>query len=164
MYSINDYVIYGTSGVCRIIDINIQKFNEVEREYYTIMPLYTKNSKIYVPVENHNNKLRNLLTADEIHTLIKTMPGEKGTWIKQNQQRIGRFKEIIKEGNREELARLISMLYLCKLDLAKAGKKLTMADEGIMKEAEKMLYEEFAFVLNIKLDEVVSYIRSEISS
>ena len=125
-------------------------------------PLYTKNSKIYVPVENERKMLKNLLSTEEVHALIKTMPVKKSIWIKQNQQRNAAFRDIIKKGNRQELVELISTLYLYKTDLAKTGKNLNMSDESIMKEAEKMLYEEFAFVLNIKLDEVVPYIKKSL--
>ena len=38
------------------------------------------------------------------------------------------------------------------------GKKMYASDEKLMREAEKLIYEEFATVLNIKPDKVVDYI------
>ena len=42
-------------------------------------------------------------------------------------------------------------------------KKLHSADERILGEAENMLYDEFAFALDIPRDEVIPYIRSHVS-
>ena len=39
-----------------------------------------------------------------------------------------------------------------KLRKKEEGKKLNSGDEKIMNEAEKLLHEEFALVLNIKVD------------
>ena len=44
----------------------------------------------------------------------------------------------------------------------KTGKKFHIADERIMREAEHKLHGEFAYVLNIKLDEVVPFIMGEL--
>ncbi|MBM6861086.1 CarD family transcriptional regulator, partial [Clostridium saudiense] len=35
MFKVNDYIMYGTTGVCKIIDIKKQKFlGREEKEYY----------------------------------------------------------------------------------------------------------------------------------
>ena len=53
---------------------------------------------------------------------------------------------------------LIHTLYLNKRKRESDGKKMYVSDERIMKEAEKLIYEEFAAVLNIKPGQVVEYI------
>lgn len=45
---------------------------------------------------------------------------------------------------------------------AAKGKKLYKNDEKVMKEAEKMLYEEFAHVLDIRPDQVLPFIMQQI--
>ena len=42
------------------------------------------------------------------------------------------------------------------------GKKLYVGDEKIMSEAQRLLHEEFALVLNIKVDEVLPFILGEL--
>ena len=45
MFSKNEYIIYGSTGVCKIIDIVKKKFGfNKEREYYILKPAYDTNS------------------------------------------------------------------------------------------------------------------------
>ena len=53
MFAKNDYIIYGTTGVCKITGIEKKKFNNMEREYYILKPAYDPNSTIYAPVDNN---------------------------------------------------------------------------------------------------------------
>ena len=43
------------------------------------------------------------------------------------------------------------------------GRKMHTVDRYFMKEAEKKLHEEFAYVLNIKPDEVIPFILDQIN-
>ena len=51
-----------------------------------------------------------------------------------------------------------------KLKLKEAGKKLHTSDEQFFREAEKVIYDEFALVLNLRYDEVLPFIVKEISN
>ena len=42
------------------------------------------------------------------------------------------------------------------------GKRLTYADARVMDAAERLLHEEFAFVLGMQIDEVVSFIEAQL--
>ncbi len=50
------------------------------------------------------------------------------------------------------------LLFLRQQELAGKRKKLHIADEKILKETERVLYEEFAYVLGIGQDEVLPFI------
>ncbi|MBQ4312987.1 MAG: CarD family transcriptional regulator, partial [Clostridia bacterium] len=49
-----------------------------------------------------------------------------------------------------------------KKELTQNGKKLRFADEDILSQAEKSLYDEFAVVLDIKREDVLSFICGQI--
>ena len=49
-------------------------------------------------------------------------------------------------------------MYFKQQELTAAGKKLHAADERIMKEAEKLLYDEFSVVFDIRPEEVLPLI------
>ena len=49
-------------------------------------------------------------------------------------------------------------LYLHQIDLLEQGKKLHAADERFLKDAEKMLFEELAYVFGITVSEVLPMI------
>lgn len=78
------------------------------------------------------------------------------------QLRKEKYNEILKKGNKVELVKLIRTLYLEKEKKKTEGKKLYVGDEKIMAEAERLLHEEFAVVLNIKVDEVLPFILGEL--
>ena len=78
------------------------------------------------------------------------MPKEKPNWIENEQERKAKYKEIIAKGDRRELIRLIKSVYLHGQKLKLTGKKLHVVDERFLKEAERLLYDEFAHVLKIE--------------
>jgi CarD family transcriptional regulator len=165
MYQVNDMILYAAQGICRIAEITEMDLNGAAALYYVLKPVYEEKSTIFVPVYNETltSKMRRVLSAPEIYALIKTMPDEGTIWIDNEKERRERYKEIMSHGDRTELVKLIKTLYLHELSQKGKGKKLYVADERFMKEAEKILYEEFAHVLNIKREQVLPFIIEQIS-
>lgn len=164
MFKVDDYVIYGSTGVCKIIDIKKDEYvSSDDTIYYVLQPVYSNNMIIRVPTNNVIALMRPVLTKDDISSLIAMMPQNETIWIEDEYKRINDYKDALKTGNSEECIKIIQTLYLEKQAKLAAGRKLKQADENIMKMAEKQLYEEFAFVLNISPEEVVSYILEHIS-
>lgn len=52
MHKINDTVLYGTEGVCKIKDIAKENFGEGIMEYYVLQPIYKQSLTIYVHTGN----------------------------------------------------------------------------------------------------------------
>ena len=107
MFAKNDYIIYGTTGVCKITGIEKKKFNNMEREYYILKPAYDPNSTIYAPVANNMINIRKIMTVKEVYDLIKTMPDNKPIWIDDINLRKEKYNEILKKGDKVELVKLI---------------------------------------------------------
>lgn len=164
MYNIGTTVIYKNEGVCRITEITERRFKDKNIEYYVLKPVHKDDSEIYVPKNNKEllSKMRKILSKEEILELIKTMPDEENIWIADENERKEHYREILVKGDRTELVRLIKTLYLHKQNQKKTGKKLHIADEKFLKDAEHLLYDEFAFVLNISKDEVLPFITGEL--
>ena len=73
-YTPNEYVSYGTSGVCQIVSVEQRSFDgEHEESYYKLRPVGNGNSTYYVPVERAADRLRPLLTKEQIYGLIDEM-------------------------------------------------------------------------------------------
>lgn len=161
MFKVNDYVVYGSTGVCQITDIVKSEYKNGESEYYVLHPVYNNNMTIKIPV--NNAFMRPVLTKDEVLSLIASMPNKETPWIDDMKERINTFKSAIKSQQDEELIKIIKTLYLQKQEKAAVNKKLTKTDEALMNAAEKQLYEEFAIALNISPDEVLPYITEYIS-
>ena len=160
MFKVNDYVVYGSTGVCRITGISKDKYNSsIETEYYVLEPVYSNNPMtIKTPVNNPNPLMRAIITKDEILSLIAMMPEIEPLLLDRGKQRSDTFKAALRTGEEEDWIKIIKTLYLEKKAKSIVNKKLTKTDEDIMNSAEKQLYEEFAIALNISPDEVVSYI------
>lgn len=163
MFSKNDYIVYGTTGVCKIIDVIKKKFgSNKEREYYVLKPTYESNSTIYAPVDSEAISIRKIMTVKEVYDLISTMPDNETIWIDDFNLRKEKYIEILKKGDKKELVKLIKTLYIQKEEKKEDGKKLYVSDEKIMTDAQRLLHEEFALVLNIKVEEVLPFILGEL--
>lgn len=158
MFGINDTIMYGSYGVCRIVDIRPEQFSLETRVYYVLKPVQDETSTIYCPVEGGEKKFRHLLSVNEIYELVASIPKMEAEWIEDDQQRQEKFQDILRHGDHASLMKLVKTLYTQREKQRSAGKKFHNADQKLMKEAEGVLYSEFAHVLHIRPDEVVPFI------
>lgn len=160
MYSIGQVVRYGTHGICSVEDITVKIFCGQELRYYVLKPVHQESATIFVPVDNEKltGRMQRLLTAQQILEVIGGMDEEDRLWIDDDAQRRDAYNEILRDGDRVGMARIIKTLFLRQQELAGKRKKLHIADEKILKETERVLYEEFAYVLGIGQDEVLPFI------
>ncbi|MBE7065015.1 MAG: CarD family transcriptional regulator [Ruminococcaceae bacterium] len=167
MFSVGDAVVYETQGVCKISEITSMTAGKVTREYYVLKPVYEDRSTVYVPVDNDavvNSRMRFVFTVDEVNTIIKNVSdGNAMEWITDDAKRKEFCVNTLKKGDRAELMRLIGMLYSRQSELKEQKKHFHIADERYMKEAEKLINEEFAYVLGIDRKEVQNYIAKNIN-
>lgn len=164
MFKINDYVMYGVTGVCKILDIKEETDRNREiKEYYVLSPVYSKNTIIKTPVNNVKISMRKIHSLEEVNSLISNIPTEKTVWIEDEKSRSEEFKSMLRSGECENLIKLVKSIYENKKNKSELGKKAYKGDEEIMKTAERLINEEFATILEISPDEVQSYILSKIS-
>ena len=164
MYQVGDTVLYGAEGVCVVEDITTKDFGGEAREYYVLKPVHQDGATFYLPTCSPaaREKLRKVLSAGQIYELIRTMPDETPVWIDDENERKLKCKEIIQSGDRLKLIRLIKALYLHREELKGEGKKFHISDERFMKDAEKLLYDEFAHVLSISPEQVLPFIIEQV--
>ena len=93
-------------------------------------------------------------------TKIPSAAGESISWIDDPNERKQVFAQILSGGDRRRVLHLIRMLYVRRRELQKNGKHLRIADEQTLRDAEKLLNDEFAHVLHIPQQDVPDYIRS----
>ena len=151
LFKIDDYIMYGMTGVCKVMDITNERFtNGIKKEYYVLSPIYSNNTVIKIPVDNEKVPMRKLLSKINVLSLINDIPNMDTSWIDNEKLRSEQFKKILRsiDNNREYVKSI--------------GKKTHQADDNIMKEAERLLNEEFATILDISPNEVSSYISSHI--
>lgn len=162
MFEKGDLVVYGKMGVCGVTARSKMAIAGDEAEYYVLCPMRDRNSSVYVPCDNAQltARMRPLLTKSEIDDLLRGAQREEVAWIDDKNERASTFRDILTQGDRCRLVRLVR----CILDEQKAraalGKKLSSADEAFLKECVRLVEEEFSVVLEIPPEEVGAYIRN----
>lgn len=161
MFQVNDVIIYGAQGVCEITGTEEKSVSGVKKNYFVLKPVNDKGSTIFVPTDNELvlKKMRRLLTKDEIHQLIDSMPKENAVWVENENERKELYKNILANGDHLELIKMIKAIYAHKKEREAEGKRLHMSDERFFKDAEQILYNEFQYVLDINgKDGLMDYI------
>ena len=161
----NDYVNYKAWGICKVEDIVFIK-SDTDRDggnYFILIPVFQKDSKIYVPADNQalTDKMSPILSAREIDDIIISVKNRNIPWIADRKQRLAAFQKILWDRNERELLMLISCLYFQSESRAKA---LSDAELRIMKDAETIIEQEFSFSLKIKASNIGEYIRQKLKT
>ncbi len=165
VYKVDDMVMYGSFGICKVTAIEKRDLTGEEQEYYILKHINSEKNIFYVPTNNDTalSKMHPICSKAEVDELISHMNSEGLIWIDNDIKRKEEYSRIIKDADKHEIIRLIKTLYLRRKELAKSGKKLRSTDENYLSLAENMLFEEFAYALDIDKSEVVEYIEKHIA-
>lgn len=165
MWCIGDTVLFGTEGVFVIDRITQKEIGGKIADYYALKSRNNDNSVIYLPSDNQMliGKIRRLLTESEIRELLVQISDFGDIGIEDNKLRKEKFQEILQSGDREKLIRLAGAIYKHQQDMKLRHRKLSLSDERILKEVERIISVEFAYVLNIDRSDVPKYIQSHIN-
>lgn len=120
MYKENDYLVYGKQ-VCRVEKIEKMKFNN--EDYYILRPIKNNSLKISAPVSDKANKIRSLITKEDIETLISKIPSIE--IIKIDDKFIeSEYKKLLNNNTHEDLIKIIKTTYLRNKNRLDNNKKL----------------------------------------
>ena len=166
MYSVNEKIHYGGSGVCVIQEIATMRFGRTREKYYVLKPVYQNASVIYVPVDNEAlvSKMRPVLSREEVDRLIDSMDEIPTAWEENPQARKASFDALLRSNECRSLIVIIKTLHAQKERRQADGKTLHVSDEGFLREAQRLLYDEFAGALEILPAQVPGYIQSKLST
>ena len=139
MYLVGEYIVYGTSGVCKVEAVGSMQMSGVNKDklYYTLAPLYSKE-------------------------LIEQIPTIELLWVADEKKREDIYKTALRTCDCREWIKIIKTLYLRKISRIAEGKKVTVSDGKYLHMAEERLYEELALALDMDKDEVVEYITEHV--
>ena len=165
MFAVNDYIVYGNHGVCKVENIGTVSLAMVDKNkvYYTLRPVYKSEAVVYAPVENPKSVIRPVLTREDADKLIEEIPSLESVWIGNEKEREMQYKAALRSCDCRELIRIIKTLYYRKMDRIKDGKKVTVVDERYFRQAEEQLYGELAFAMDMERNQVGEYLNTRIS-
>ncbi|MDE7122500.1 MAG: hypothetical protein K2O42_10130 [Oscillospiraceae bacterium] len=154
----NDRVVYKSAGVCEVLGVETQSMDgENEVLYYKLKPVSDANSTYYIPVASEKEKLRKLLTKEQVIELINSMSRkepEEEIWSDNRRERREIYTQILKGDDQKALVQLISSLYFRKQSSEAKGRRFSSMDETAMKNAENLMIQEFAAVLEMNPEEI----------
>ncbi|SHK27301.1 transcriptional regulator, CarD family [Clostridium cavendishii DSM 21758] len=160
MFKINDYVVYGGNGVCKVLGIGTPSINgaDKERQYYRLKPIYENGSIIYTPVDNEKVVMRRIISKEEAKALINNITSMEVLYFEDDKMRQEKYKEVMHTYDCMELIKIIKTSYLRKEERLAEGKRNTATDDKYLKMAEECLYGEFAIALDMPKDQVKDFI------
>lgn len=155
MFEKETAVIYKGAGICRIADIRKERFGKAYREYYVLTPMYeTVSSRFFVPVGSEAEKFKPVLTAAETDPLFAEAEALDFLWIENDKLRKRGFAEIIKEADRATVIRAVAETCIRQDERRRIKGKLRASDEQFLKDAQKIVENELAFVLKVEPENV----------
>jgi len=156
----DDYIVYGKTGVCRLVGKQTMSFGDGSGEYYVLAPIGDPASSLYVPCDNPllMERLRPLLTKQQIEELLAGMDGTEQLWIGDRNERQSVFRRIIVGDDRLQQIRLIRCLHHKRQEKEMAGRRLSAMDETLLQDAVRLVEEEFSLALDIPRNKVSVYI------
>lgn len=165
MYDIDDLIMYGGTGVCKVSDITKPEFSgsDEDRLYYVLEPLY-QSGVIYAPVDNQKVFMRPVISEDEAKDLIDNIPQIHTEIYKSSsmQQLTKYYQSVIDSHKCVELLQLTKSIHAKKVDAMKQNRHLGQIDKKFMKKAEELLFGEFAAALHISKDDVEDFIQERL--
>jgi len=135
---------------------------EDNSEYYILEPVYSKNMTMYVPKQSQVlvDQMMDVLSKEEIDNLIASSKSINHEWIDDSKKRYEEFNKMLRSGNKADLLWLIKVLSRHKKELEENKKNFYATDKRVLSSAEKIITEEFAFVLGIEPGNVMEYIEN----
>lgn len=166
MWELSDTVVYGSSGICEIVDIREQDFCGEKKTYYILQPLFDSKTVIHVPSFNEKlmSKIKPVLKKDDALTLIKKIPEITPFWVDNDKQRLEEYKQILDSGKREALISVIKALYNRRAELTSKGKKMRSSDEYVFHDAQELFENECAYIFSLEKENVHDFIVSQLET
>lgn len=160
MFQVGMIVMYGAQ-LCKITEMEERSFfsGQTPRLYYTLSPVDRQADAAYVPAEQAAVKLRPILSKGEIELLRNETDGRELAWIEDRQVRNREYSQILHDGDPAQILMLIRCLLTKKAEFASSKKKMTASDEKLLATAEKMIDDEFSYVLDIEKGSLSDYFR-----
>lgn len=148
MYSINEFVVHTTGGICQVKEIAPLDMPGADksRNYYFLVPVKERGSRVFVPVDN-SAAIRKVMTDKEAWALIEDIPNIEEMQVENDKLREAAYKEAIRSTDLRELIKIIKNLQTRKVKRLEEGKKTTATDEKYYKIAEDNLCSELAFAI-----------------
>lgn len=156
MFNIGDHIVYGTNGVCRIVEIRNSPFDENDKRlFYVLEPVYDiSNSVFYTPVENNNIVIRPLVSAEYARALLAKIREIELVHVEIEKKRRDVYRDLVMTTDPEKFISVIKTVAQRRREFRKTRRRLPDLDNDFEHTSRHCLYGELAEVLGIEREEV----------
>ena len=159
MFEVDSCVMYGKIGVCKITGIrNGRILGKPETEYYVLHPVFSNDLEIMTPIDGQRTYMRELVSEQKVYSLIESIPEQEPVWEDDSKIRNARFMTAMNTGRCEEWIAVIKSIDQKSEEFRLNRKKLSYLDETMLKDAKRLLYEEFSHSLHLRPEDIESFI------
>jgi RNA polymerase-interacting CarD/CdnL/TRCF family regulator len=155
-YSVGERVVHSREGLSTIKDIT----NIGGNDYFVVVADKGAKENIYVMISRTENIIRPIMTYEESCEVVKYMKTVEAEFINNTKQRRDKYRKRLLSGNVFDLAYLSRQLYFFNYYNANGQVvKLGPTDLQMLKDAESILFDEFAISFNVDRDKVEDRIK-----
>ena len=161
MLKIGETVRYGQSGLCRVQEKCKKEIGGAVAEYYVLSPFSQKASVVFVPCDNKLllEKATKLLAKEEIEDLVKEILSTPTQWIRDFRRRSDFSKKALASSDRKDPLLLIKTIYDHRNEEG-GSVRVHTTDDYFLRDAEYLVYSEFAYVYEVAYEEVQTKMRA----
>lgn len=169
MFQPGELLIYGSTGVCRVLSIDQQQEYvdgvKQTRSYYRLKPLH-QDGTIFTPVDSDKVSMRPIISREEADALIDTIPTlhPSEPHVSTTQALAQHYQASLRQHSCQSLLELTISIHEKRCRAEAQKRHLGMVDERYMKQAEQLLFGELAAALEIPYEEVQPYIASRLQA
>lgn len=161
MYNIGDLIIYSGHGICKVDNICDKTYFGNTQTYYVLQPLENNHQlTISIPVDNEKVIMSRLIQRNQAEEILASFKSLGVNWIENNHLRIQVYNDIVKTGNRNEIAKVANTLIRKKHELEMKEKKFGEQDKHLLISIQNILFKELAISLNTTYDAIVEEVNS----
>ncbi|MBP5292595.1 MAG: CarD family transcriptional regulator [Clostridia bacterium] len=164
MFSAGEYIVYGTSGVCEIIEICKSPFSKEDlRDFYLLHPIKEKQElKIYTPVDNPNVMMRKLMDKAALEVFVQKIPEIQPLVVPVEKNRRDIYRQALSSTEPEKCMSLLKTVHARRAVFAELKRRLPETDLEFEELAKESLFRELSIVLDIPFSDVNTYITKHV--
>lgn len=162
MFKKGDLIMYSVHGICKIDDICEKTISHVKKNYYILHPIADNKLSISIPVDNDKVTMLEILNKEEAEEVLESFKKPGAEWIESDRERGEVYGKIVKDGNRQEIIKIVNTLMKEKINIEKEGKKFYEKDKKLLANIQNNLFSELAFSLATTSEEISKKVKSYI--
>ncbi len=155
MYKINDVVVF-RRNVCKVVGREVSDMTG--EDCYVLEPYHKVEGSMVmkVPVANKAGNLRNVMTKEEVDSLIREFPLIKALADKPANMK-SQYVALLKSNKLEDLLCIMKTSLARNKTRIENKKKAAAIDGEYLSKAEKYLFDEISVALGLSYDESKDY-------